>query len=71
METNAYASVAIVEKEEGKRLIPCWQEQCFWGDTKCKKLGGSDYSHPSVTMEFFNHMFSQCGSKTVFKNSIL
>lgn len=59
MEANAYESVAIVEKEEGTRLIFRWQELCFCGDIKCKGLGGSNYSYFSVTMEFFNHMLSQ------------
>lgn len=50
MEANAYESVAIMEKEEGTRLISRWQELCFCSDIKCKGLGGSDYSYSSVTM---------------------
>lgn len=50
MEANTYESVAIVEKEEGTKLISRWQELCFCSDIKCKGLGGSDYSYSSVTM---------------------
>lgn len=57
MEANAYESVAIVEKEEGTRLIFRWQERCFCSDIKCKGLGGSDYSYSSVTM--FSKMWDQ------------